>query len=86
MTAHPLDIPDFLRIPPEERRAVWKGRRLTRQGSGFQPQTKIEEPATRALRRQIEAEARARAKAKVIAQREKRRAAKRSRIKRRKGP
>jgi len=25
-----LDLPDFLRIPQEERRATWKGRALTK--------------------------------------------------------
>lgn len=80
MTAHPLDIPDFLRIPQDERRAAWKGRKLTRQGTRFRPAPRAEEPATRAMRamrREIEAQERAKAKAKIIARRDKRRAAKR---------
>ena len=55
MMAHPLDIPAFLRLSQEERRAAWKGRKLTKQGSGFKAKvTKVEEAATRALRREIE--------------------------------
>lgn len=85
MTAHPLDIPDFLRIPQDERRAAWKGRRLTRQGAGFRPETRPEEPATRALRREIEAHERAKAKAKAEARAERYRAEQRARLKPRKG-
>jgi hypothetical protein len=49
-------IPDFLQIPQDVRDAFWKGRRLTVQGSGFrQKPTKIEEEATRQLRRELEA-------------------------------
>ena len=25
----PLDIPEYLKIPPEQRKAAWEGRRLT---------------------------------------------------------
>lgn len=50
-----LDIPAFLRIAQGDRRAAWKGRRLTKQGAGFKaPVTREEEAATRALRREIE--------------------------------
>ena len=49
------DLPDFLRIPADVRRAAWKGRKLTKQGAMFRaPPTKIEEAATRKLRRQLE--------------------------------
>lgn len=49
-------IPDFLRIPQAERRAAWVGRKLTKQGSMFKVrQTKVEEAATRRLRREVEA-------------------------------
>lgn len=55
MMTHLLDLPAFLRIPQEVRRDAWKGRKLTRQGSGFKAKpTKVEEAATRALRREIE--------------------------------
>jgi len=48
-------IPDYLRIPQEERAAAWKGRKLTRQGSAFKvKQTKTEEAATRRLRKEVE--------------------------------
>lgn len=50
-----LDIPTFLRIPTDERRAAWKGRKLTKQGMSFRPVTKVEEAATRKLRRELEA-------------------------------
>lgn len=57
MMGHPLDVPAFLRIPQDVRRAAWKGRKLTKQGSAFKPApTRQEEAATRALRRQIEQE------------------------------
>jgi hypothetical protein len=50
------DFPDFLRIPQAERRAAWKGRKLTRQGAMFREKpTKVEEAATRQLRRELEA-------------------------------
>lgn len=82
MTPHPLDIPEMFRIPPDVRKASWKGRKLTRQGSAFKTKpTKIEEAATRALRREIEAQERAKAKAKAEAQKEKRDADKRLRVK-----
>jgi hypothetical protein len=51
-----LTIPDFLRVPQAERRVAWKGRKLTRQGSSFRAKTtKVEEAATRQLRRELEA-------------------------------
>jgi hypothetical protein len=51
-----LELPNFLRIPQDERRAAWKGRKLTRQGSAFKVrQTKVEEAATRQLRKELEA-------------------------------
>lgn len=50
------DLPECLRIPPAERKAAWKGRKLTVQGSGFKCKTtKVEEAATRKLRREVEA-------------------------------
>lgn len=75
MTPDPLAIPDFLRISPEARRAEWKGRKLTRQGSAFKAKpTRIEEVATRKLRLEIEAAERAKAKAKAEERKEKREA------------
>ena len=54
--ADALDLPTYLRIPQDERRAAWKGRKLTRQGSGFKAApTKTEEAATRLLRKQVAA-------------------------------
>ncbi len=53
-----LAIPDFLRVTPEEairRRQYWKGRKLTIQGSTFRPATKVEEAATKKLRKELEA-------------------------------
>ena len=50
------DLPDFLRIPQGERRAAWAGRKPTKQGSMFKvKQTKVEEAATRQLRRELAA-------------------------------
>ena len=48
-------IPDYLRIPADVRRAAWKGRKLTKQGTSFRPVTKTEEAATRQLRKELEA-------------------------------
>lgn len=49
-----LDLPDFLRIPQDQRRAAWKGRKLTKQGSQFRPApSKTEEAATRQLRKEL---------------------------------
>jgi hypothetical protein len=49
------DFPEFLRIPQAERKAAWKGAKLTKQGSMFRPISKTEEAATRQLRRELEA-------------------------------
>lgn len=50
------DLPDFLRVPQDERRAAWRGRKLTKQGAMFRAlPTKQEEAATRQLRRELEA-------------------------------
>lgn len=54
---HPLDIPDFLRIPQAERNAAWKGRRLTKMMKderGSVTLTRHEDAQTRAFRREIE--------------------------------
>ena len=51
------DIPDYLRIPQDIRRAAWKGRKLTTQGTAFRVPVKKEEAATRRLRRELEEEA-----------------------------
>jgi cation transport regulator ChaC len=48
------DLPTFLRIPQEERKAAWRGRKLTTQGTSFRVPAKHEEAATRKLRREIE--------------------------------
>jgi hypothetical protein len=51
-----LDIPAFLKIPQADRATAWEGRKLTRQGSNFRHKpTKVEEAATRQLRRELEA-------------------------------
>ena len=51
-----LTIPDFFKISHDVRRAAWKGRKLTRQGSSFRAKTtKVEEAATRQLRKELEA-------------------------------
>lgn len=52
-----LDIPAFLRIPQAERAAAWKGRKLTKQGGKSKvATTKVEEAATRQLRKELEAQ------------------------------
>lgn len=49
------ELPTFLQISADERRAAWKGRRLTKQGAAFGAAlTKVEDPGTRALRREME--------------------------------
>lgn len=47
------EIPDFLRIPQEVRRASWRGRRLTRPKPGTVKVTRNEDPSTRAFRRAV---------------------------------
>ncbi len=47
-------LPACCIIDPATRRASWKGRKLTRQGSAFKPDPRHEEPATRALRELVE--------------------------------
>lgn len=49
-----IDIPDFLRIPPDERKAAWKGRKLTKVKMDIDRIKKNEDATTRAFRRQIE--------------------------------
>jgi hypothetical protein len=64
-------FPDFLRIPQAERAAAWKGRKLTRQGSGFRAApTKIEEATTRQLRKELERAEEAKKAARFAALRE----------------
>jgi hypothetical protein len=50
------DLPDYLRIDQATRKAAWKGHKLTKQGSFFKDKPKEEDPATRKLRREIEAQ------------------------------
>lgn len=65
------DLPDFLRIPPAERKAAWKGRKLTVQGSNFKAKvSKVEEAATRKLRKEMEAADVAKREARFAALRE----------------
>ena len=65
------ELPAFLRIAQDERRAAWKGRKLTKQGAGFKaPVTKVEEAATRQLRKELEAELAAKREARFAALRE----------------
>ena len=64
-------IPEFLKIPQAERAAAWKGRKLTVQGSNFRSKpTKVEEEATRKLRREIEAQEKAKRDARFAMLRE----------------
>lgn len=46
-------IPNFLRIPQEERREAWRGRKLTKPRGDFL-QKKPEDPTTRAFRKALE--------------------------------
>jgi hypothetical protein len=50
-----LDIPEFLKIPQAERRATWKGRKLTKVKFDVKV-TRSEDAATRAFRREVERE------------------------------
>jgi hypothetical protein len=47
-------IPDFLRITPEDRKAAWKGRKLTVQGSGFRRIDKKEDALRKRLQREYD--------------------------------
>ena len=65
------DLPEFLRVPQDERRALWRGRKLTKQGAGFKaPVTKVEEAATRQLRKELAAAEAAKREARFAALRE----------------
>lgn len=48
------DIPSFLRIPQEQRRQAWIGRKLTKRNTGSVKITRNEDASTRAFRRMIE--------------------------------
>lgn len=63
---HDLDIPAFLRIPQEERKTAWKGRRLrpTREMNFGKP-SRVEDPATKRVRKEVEAAERAKAERKA---------------------
>lgn len=63
---HPLDIPDFLRFQPEERKGAWKGKRLRwTRDMAFDRPVIVEDPATAKLRKQVEAAERAKAERKA---------------------
>jgi hypothetical protein len=49
-----LEIPQFLRIPQEIRKAAWRGRKLTRPSQTSVKVTRNEDASTRAFRRMIE--------------------------------
>lgn len=49
-----LEIPAFLRIPQEERRQSWRGRKLTKPKVGSVKITRNEDASTRAFRKMIE--------------------------------
>lgn len=51
-----LEIPMFLRIPQEERKASWRGRRLTKPKASVVV-TRDEDASTRAFRRAVEKQA-----------------------------
>lgn len=71
MTPHSDDgIPAFLRIAPEERRAAWKGRKLTVQGSGFRKLDKKEEALRKRLQREYDEQKAAKAAERLPALRE----------------
>ena len=69
----PFEIPDFLRIPAEERAASWKGRKLTSSRKDKTKKTgnldlpKTIDAAGLALARQIEKEKAAKTKARLAA-------------------
>ena len=65
-----LDIPDFLRIPQDERREAWKGRRLTKPSAKSMMVTRNEDAQTRAFRREMEKQAEAKKKARFALLRE----------------
>lgn len=52
-----LSIPMFLRIPQEERREAWRGRRLTKPSMTSVRITRNEDASTRAFRRMVEKQA-----------------------------
>lgn len=54
MNTNELDIPDFLRIPQEERRASWRGRKLTKLPKGSVKIVRNEDAQTKAFRLQLE--------------------------------
>ena len=66
------DIPEFLRIPQEQRDASWRGRRLTKIKSTSVTRLKVEDPSTRAFRRELERQRKAKdaARFKILRERE----------------
>lgn len=55
MNEHPLDIPNFLRVTPEEaarRKDMWKHHKFTKQGSGFRRVDAAEEKERKRLERE----------------------------------
>lgn len=48
------ELPDFLRVPQEQRNASWRGRKLTRIKPPSVTRLQNEDASTRAFRREIE--------------------------------
>lgn len=59
------DLPNFLRIPQDERRAAWKGRKLTRQGARFGKIDAAEERERKRLQREYDRQQEAKRKARL---------------------
>lgn len=55
-----LDIPDFLKLTPDDRRTAWIGRKLTKpKAEKFMARRTPEDAQTRAFRRELEKQERA---------------------------
>jgi hypothetical protein len=65
-----LDIPDFLKLTPDERRAAWQGRKLTKPRPGSTKLLRVEDAQTRAFRRELERQKKAKQDARFALLRE----------------
>lgn len=64
------ELPIALRIPQDQRREAWKGRRLTRPATTTAPQRRTDDPGTARLLAELAAKAKAAAKAQKASRKE----------------
>ena len=62
-----IDIPAFLLLSQDERKAAWKGRKLTVQGAGFRRIDKAELETRKRLQKEYDAQQKAKRAARLAA-------------------